>query len=370
MYVGTYTSKLICTDVMRALGNSSIVNEQFDFGTLPSVSLPNGERRVKRIAYLADVRNRALLPLDDGSSHNNTRFDKLLYLNDVMFNPIDAAQLLFSTNVEENGRTNYRSACAVDFINPFKFYDTFATRDFMGNNIGLPFFPWFSAKEMGYSRKDVLDQKDAVRVRSCWGGMVAFEAKWFQMDNRADSTLIDADPSSANHLEDVSSKAATFALDSQQQPLRFRYEDELFWESSECCLIQADLQSRAGNLSSSDTGIFINPFVRVAYDEHTLAWLPFTRRFERLYSIVHYLLNVIIDLPRQKERRDGEVYAVTKEPMKSSEGSITVNGRQRYHYVQHVGKEDSFCSSRKLLVLEGFPPTDGSHWYKIPAPSS
>ena len=342
------------------------MNEKFDFSTLPSVLLPNGERRVKRIAYLAEVRNRALRPLDDATLRN-TRFDKLLYLNDVIFNPIDAAQLLFSTNIAEDGRANYRSACAVDFINPFKFYDTFATRDMMGNNIGLPFFPWFSNREIGYSRKDVIAQKDAVRVRSCWGGMVAFEAKWFQTDGVVDSTSVDADSLDVYDPENIPSVPAEFDLNGQQ-PLRFRYESELFWESSECCLIQADLQSRVGDIHSSDTGIYINPFVRVAYDEHTLGWLSLTRRFERLYSVVHHVLNVLLGLPHQKEREEGEVYATTKEPIESSDEATTVDMQQRTHDVQHVGKGDSFCSSRKLLVLDGFPPKDGSHWYKIPAP--
>ena len=348
-------------------GNSSIVNEHFDFNSLPSVRLLNGESRIKRIAYLAEIRNKALLPLDDGSLHSYTRFDKLLYLNDVAFNPVDAAQLLFSTNLAENGRTDYLSACAVDFVNAFKFYDTFATRDLQGNGIGLPFFPWFSNKDNGYSRADVLNQKDAVRVRSCWGGMVAFEAKWFQMDDGPKETTLNMNRTNLEDSEETSNKLAISKLGSQM-PLRFRYETELYWESSECCLIQADLQSRAGSVDSLNTGIYVNPFVRVAYDEQTLSWLPFTRRFEKLYSFVHHLLNVIIGLPRERKRYKGDIFTKTREPIQTFDQSTNETGRERDHHVLHVGRADSFCGSQMLLVLMDFPPVDGSRWYKVPAP--
>lgn len=93
---------------------------------------------MKRIAFLAEVRNRALRPLE---ADPLMRFDKLLFINDVIFDPIDAVQLLFSTNIDASGRAQYGAACAVDFINTFKFYDTFATRDFEGYAMGIPFFP-------------------------------------------------------------------------------------------------------------------------------------------------------------------------------------------------------------------------------------
>ncbi len=123
---------------------------------------------MKRIAFLAEVRNRALRPLE---ADPTTRYDKLLFINDVFFNPIDAVQLLFSTNVGSSGRAEYGAACAVDFINAFKFYDRFATRDFEGYTMGIPFFPWFTDAGEAVSRRDVLEGKDAVRVRACWGGM-------------------------------------------------------------------------------------------------------------------------------------------------------------------------------------------------------
>ena len=77
-------------------------------------------------------------------------------------------------------KAQYRAACGVDFINPVKFYDTYATRDLEGYSMGLSFYPRFTDAGKAKSQRDVLEQKDAVRVRSCWGGIVAFDEKYFQ----------------------------------------------------------------------------------------------------------------------------------------------------------------------------------------------
>lgn len=123
-----------------------IFDRHLPLDTVPAVMMPDGSERTKRIAYLAEVRNRALRPLQTKEA---VRYDKLLFLNDVVFDPIEAVQLLFSTNANEHGRSSYLAACAVDFINPFKFYDTFATRDAEGYSLGLPFSPGFLTREKG-----------------------------------------------------------------------------------------------------------------------------------------------------------------------------------------------------------------------------
>ena len=131
---------------------------------IPQVMTPSGEKRTRRIAFLAEVRNRALRALQSDSA---IQFDKLLFINDVIFDPIDALNLLFSTNRQQSGQAQYLAACAVDFINAFKFYDRFATRDFEGYTPGIPFFLWFTDVGQAISRQDSFRQKDAVRVRSC-----------------------------------------------------------------------------------------------------------------------------------------------------------------------------------------------------------
>jgi hypothetical protein len=119
-------------------GNASLVSEHLPLENFPRVLVPTGQKLIKRMAFLSEVRNRALRDLQPDDA---PKFDKLLYLNDVIFNPVDALQLLFSTNVDSSGRAQYGAACAVDFINPFKFYDRFATRDLEGFAMGIPFFP-------------------------------------------------------------------------------------------------------------------------------------------------------------------------------------------------------------------------------------
>jgi hypothetical protein len=198
-------------------GNVSLVHEHLPLTDIPRVTTPSGERRIKRIAFLSEVRNRALRPLENSP----IQYDKLLFINDVMFDPLEAAQLLFSTNIDSHGRTQYGAACAVDFINAFKFYDYFATRDLEGYEMGMQFFPWFADAGEAASREDVMAQKDAVRVRSCWGGMTAFEASWFQKapPNKSSNGMISEDGVSTI----------------PSSPLRFRFEHDPFWEGSEVC---------------------------------------------------------------------------------------------------------------------------------------
>jgi hypothetical protein len=337
----------------RVTCNKAIVHEHLDLDTLAHVDTPSGETRLKRIAFLAEVRNRALRPLDDpDSSAYNRRFDKVLYINDVFFDPVEAANLLFSTNVDErSGKTNYRAACAVDFVNPFKFYDTFATRDTEGYRMGVPFFPWFTNSGNGTSRQDVLDQKDAVRVKSCWGGMVAFEAKWLQprmhvskIDSPANATLSPA--------------------------LRFRAEPDTYWDSSECCLIHADLASL---VDETDPAI---------YTPTVLRWLQFTRRFERLYPWIHNLVNRISARPSFNPRRAQQpgdevldrvwVWDPPSQRMLQTLGESGVRISQEiaatsklngsWEEVSRTATAGQFCGLRSLLYINEHPKVGEKPW--------
>ncbi|KAH0396619.1 hypothetical protein KCU89_g9122, partial [Aureobasidium melanogenum] len=290
-----------------------------DRAALPHVELPTGEKRLKRIEFLAHVRNRALAPLEDPkSAAYSVRFDKLLYVNDVVFDPIDAANLIFSTNIDENGKAKYHAACAADFINPFKYYDTFATRDDQGNRIGVPIYPWFSGADESSSRRDVLDQKDAVRVRSCWGGMTVFNtASWFQTDDiHADSGVADLTldhniTSSRKTSKDIYDHTTTTSLlrnftPNTTTPIRFRANPDTYWDASECCLIHADLEAAVQRSGSSSADIYLNPYIRVAYSSRMFAYLHISRRFERLFAPLQKLLNARLGLPAMNSRRTQE----------------------------------------------------------------
>ncbi|KZM23542.1 uncharacterized protein EKO05_0011242 [Ascochyta rabiei] len=341
---------------------STIVAEPFDAKTLPRVTLPTGKSRLKRIAFLAEVRNRALAPIDQQS----VRFDKILYLNDVNFHPIEAAQLLFATNVDSAGRTDYGAACAFDYINAFKFYDRFATRDYDGRVTGVPFFPYFTSAGTATSRNDMLSQTDAVRVRSCWGGMVAYEAHWFQ-----DQTRFEDKPANAT------SSAQHTSPDPARAPLRFRYEEDVFWDASECCLINADLQyRRTGRGMPADSGIYVNPYIRVAYDEKTLSWLNWTRRPERLYSIFHDILNHMVGFPSVNARmgdEPGQTVTDTVWEYEDPSRGFAHNATRtdlagHWAKITRTAKPGSYCGSPNLLVMNEGPEDGEGRWRKMPVP--
>lgn len=300
--------------------NNSIISEDelpVDLTKLMSVNTTGGPR-VPRISFLADVRNHALAPLDVVE----TRFDRLLFLNDIVFHPEDAVRLLYSTNLVD-GKAQYTSACSMDFINPFKFYDTFATRDQEGHRMGLPFYPWFTNEGKGLSRKDVLSGTDAVRVKSCWGGMVAFDAQYFQKQE-SDKT----------------------------PPVRFRSDPNASHYSSECCLVNADLDLVAGD---ENKGIFVNPFIRVAYDFRTLRWIGFSKRFEKLYAIPHRILNYLIHLPRpnmrildtQPQEVEQYVWGLTT---LNNDSSGTIAGQ--YTSRKQTVSAGGFCGEERTVVMK------------------
>jgi hypothetical protein len=281
------------------------------------------------------------------------KFDKLLFINDVVFDAKDAADLLFATNIGPDGKTQYHAACAMDFINPFKFYDTFATRDAEGYRTGVPIFPWFSTAGNGYSRRDVQLNSDAVRVKACWGGMVAFEAKWF-----------------AQKAPDSKENAVGMT------PITFRATDELFWDSSECCLVHADLAAMASihpepwkDLSVNNQGIYINPYIRVAYDTRTHSWLAFTRRFERLYSLPQSIINWLAGRPGDQSRRalepgiefdnrewvyDGPINNDKGSGMMTNSEDLMMEIRHNGHWetIRRHAEPGGFCGTMQLLVLK------------------
>ncbi len=336
-----------------------VSEDKMPIENLPKVTLPDGSHRVKRIAYLAEVRNRALRPLDEPS---NIKYDKLLFLNDVIFDPIDAAQLLLSTNVDDNGKASYRAACAIDFINPFKYYDTFATRDLEGYSMGVPFFPWYSSAGGGHSRQDVLDGTDAVRVKSCWGGMVAFDANYFQ------NIEYSRDSSERSYVGNDAKIPSAKSTRSTSLPIRFRAEPDLYWDASECCLVHADLLMAGSKKDvTRDYEIYHNPFVRVAYGSRTLWWLKYTRRFERLYTIPHHLVNKLVGLPWLNPRRAEIEGEQVNERVWIVDASLEAKGS--FQEVTRIATRGGYCGMRTLQVLKETPREGEKNWEAIPVPA-
>ncbi|RKU41164.1 hypothetical protein DL546_003624 [Coniochaeta pulveracea] len=177
-----------------------------------------GHWDVRRIPYLSRVRNQAMEPL----RKLNRKFDKVLWLNDVVFDLDDYLALLHTRD------GHFAAACSMDYKHYPYYYDTFALRDENGWKTASYFWPWFRSSK---ARASTL-RAEPVKVESCWNGMVLF-----------DSAPFIADP-----------------------PLEFRgIEDslaDLRLEASECCLIHVDnaLSRQEGK------GVWLNPNVRVGYD--------------------------------------------------------------------------------------------------------
>ncbi|KAF2446650.1 glycosyltransferase family 69 protein [Karstenula rhodostoma CBS 690.94] len=182
------------------------------------VETPQGKKELRRIPYLARQRNVGLEPLAE-MAERGVHFDKILFVNDVVFSTEDVLQLLNT----RGGK--YAAACSMDFKVPPYFYDTFALRDSNGHEHLMPAWPYFRS----HASREAMMNNDPVPVASCWNGIVAMPAQVF------------TGPSALRFRGIPDSLAVTHL------------------EGSECCLIHAD------NPLSLREGVFVNPTVRVGY---------------------------------------------------------------------------------------------------------
>ncbi|KAK7179430.1 hypothetical protein DPSP01_011503 [Paraphaeosphaeria sporulosa] len=207
--------------VERRITTSNVTHED-EISVEPTgegwVETPQGNKELRRIPYLAKQRNTGLKPLAE-LAEKGIHFDKILFVNDVVFSTEDVLQLLNT----RGGR--YAAACSMDFKIPPYFYDTFALRDSSGHEHLMPTWPYFRSR----TSREAIMNNDPVPVASCWNGIVAMPAQIF----------------------------------TGTSPIRFRgIPDSLaatHLEGSECCLIHAD------NPLSLTEGVFVNPAVRVGY---------------------------------------------------------------------------------------------------------
>ncbi|KAL8964165.1 MAG: hypothetical protein Q9183_004647 [Haloplaca sp. 2 TL-2023] len=169
-------TKYLLLGLKRALDEDQIQNQITVDGTthdqiIAHDTSPSGYlqtaygREIRCILYLATVRNEALKPPSTLAA-SGVMFDRLLYVNDVMFSPSDIWTLLDTRNGE------YTAACALDFVNPpwgwvsderslahpSRIYDDFATRDSNGNVLGSHLYPYFSS----WSSKKAIMSGDTV----------------------------------------------------------------------------------------------------------------------------------------------------------------------------------------------------------------
>jgi len=187
-----------------------------------------------RIEFLANVRNVAMQPLFD-STNASERFSHVLWINDVVFTPQNALDLLYTNNAQ------YDQVCAMDFIGN-GFYDTWVTRDADGNTLKRQ-WPYFQRDQ----DVDALRENRPFQVNSCWNGITAFDAKWFYPSSPEP-------PTSETAPTDASEDAIV------QLPLKFRSSSDCL--SSECQLVSYDIHR---SLHPARPNILVNPSVKVAY---------------------------------------------------------------------------------------------------------
>ncbi|KAJ4321016.1 hypothetical protein N0V84_005597, partial [Fusarium piperis] len=124
------------------------------------IKTPRGRMELRRISYLAQLRNKSLQPLKE-MARSGVEFDHVLFLGDVVFTVPDVFALLNTNNQE------YAAACSLDFSKPPRFYDTFALRDIDGHEHATQTWPYFRSSKSRAAMK----RGEPVPVSSCWNGM-------------------------------------------------------------------------------------------------------------------------------------------------------------------------------------------------------
>ena len=163
------------------------------------IDTPRGRRELRRIPCLSRLRNLSLKPIEE-LARQGLQFDKILFLNDVVFTVISTFPVIHSPTQEQHfvamligqvedvvtllytSEGSYSTTRALDFAKPPRYYDTFALRDSDGNEPIMQTWPYFSSSRS----RSALKAGKPVRVESCWNGM----CKSYQC-----SELVNRDPS-------------------------------------------------------------------------------------------------------------------------------------------------------------------------------
>lgn len=187
----------------------------------------------------------------------------------------------------------------------------------------------------------MLAQTDAVPVSSCWGGIVAMQAKYVQ--NLKDTL---PDPNFQAIGSPVIDPASPRNVTS---PVRFRYEPEVFVDACECCLFLADVAQVARREEGKELGTYVNPYVRVAYDLKALSWLPWVKRWERLFSVPQAILSTLLHLPTRNPHR-----AVQEGDGFMEEIWVNEGGSWHWKLTQREARNGLFCEVREMqTILKG-----------------
>ncbi|PVU89894.1 hypothetical protein BB559_004881 [Furculomyces boomerangus] len=136
-------------------------------------------KNAHRIEYLAKARNKALESLETESSNGRT-YDKIVFINDVVFCRNDILELLYQSDLQQSDMT-----CPLDFNSggvtdkTIRFRDTWIARDLNGKSFKEPLSSIVSHKEsLNRFKKNLPFQ-----VQCCWNGAVVLNPKPFYKPN-------------------------------------------------------------------------------------------------------------------------------------------------------------------------------------------
>ena len=126
---------------------------------------------------------------------------------------------------------SYAAACSLDFSRPTTpqiYYDTFALRDSLGLKTATLTYPYFAS----HQPLSALRSNGPIPVKSCWNGMIVFDAAPFYTESVGLMFRGTSDELAKEHVE-----------------------------GSECCLVHADNWHLR-----EEKGVYVNPNVRVSYN--------------------------------------------------------------------------------------------------------
>jgi hypothetical protein len=115
----------------------------------------------------------------------------------------------------------------------------------------------------------------------------------------------------------------------------------------------AQIATRDRLVPSTDLGIYINPYVRVAYSHDVLFWMPWVQRWERLFTVSQTILNYIANMPKHNPLRVVQEGDSFTEEVWIGEGKV---GHSELK--QRQARNGMFCGTRKMLTIKkGKPPS-------------
>ncbi|EFR01032.1 hypothetical protein MGYG_04035 [Nannizzia gypsea CBS 118893] len=130
------------------------------------------------------------------------------------------------------------------------------------------------------------------------------------------------------------------------------------------------LNMETASLQSSGAGVYINPFIRVAYTENTWIWLNFFRRYERIFANLQWIVSRI-GYPEYNPRRLHKTGQMVREKVWVQGDDENQAGS--FQMLERKAAAGGFCGQRRMFVMKD-DINDANkkgerNWEKIPVPS-